>query len=165
VTPFTHILVATDFGPAADRALACACELAKAYSCRLQVLHVVDDLTSLVASIPTPSIDLGRMQTEMEEEAMERLRALIRRECPTSNATPVILTSHTPAFAILSYARDEKVDLIVAGTHGRSGFSSLFIGSVAQKLVRSAPCPVLTVHAPVAAEEAHPAAAHVVVHK
>ena len=165
MTPFTHILVATDFGPAADRALAYACELAKAYACKLEVLHVVDDLTSLVASIPTPSIDLGRMQVEMEEEAMERLRALVRRECPTSDAMPVTLTSHTPAFAILSYARDEKVDLIVVGTHGRSGLSNFFIGSVAQKIVRSAPCPVLTLHAPVTAEERPSTAAEIVVHK
>jgi nucleotide-binding universal stress UspA family protein len=63
----------------------------------------------------------------------------------------VVLAAHSPAQAILDYGREAGADLIIAGTHGRSGVSGFFMGSVAQKIVRTAPCPVLTVHAPVAA--------------
>ena len=55
-----------------------------------------------------------------------------------------VLTSSHAAAALLAYARDMHVDLIVAGTHGRSGFADLFMGSVAQQIVRMAECPVLT---------------------
>ena len=69
-------------------------------------------------------------------------------------ASSMVLTAQGPAQAVLDYGRDVGADLIVAGTHGRSAISGFFMGSVAQKIVRTAPCPVLTVHAPVAAAAA-----------
>jgi nucleotide-binding universal stress UspA family protein len=60
----------------------------------------------------------------------------------------VVLTSTTPALSIVQYARDAKVDLIVVGTHGRGAVAHLFLGSVAERVVRMAPCPALTVRHP-----------------
>jgi nucleotide-binding universal stress UspA family protein len=61
---------------------------------------------------------------------------------------PVIRTSDTPADEIVKYAQAETIDLIVLGTHGRPGVAHLFMGSVAEKVVRTAPCPVLTLRHP-----------------
>ena len=63
-------------------------------------------------------------------------------------ALPIVMTSSAPAQAILNYAGDHRVDLIIVGTHGRSGLARLFMGSVAQHVVRLAACPVLTVRHP-----------------
>jgi nucleotide-binding universal stress UspA family protein len=63
-------------------------------------------------------------------------------------AQPMVLTASRPTDAILSYARDVNADLIVMGTHGRTGVAHLFMGSVAEHVVRAAPCPVLTVRHP-----------------
>ena len=60
----------------------------------------------------------------------------------------VVLTSNAPAAAIVDYAAQERIDLIVAGTHGRGGVAHLLMGSVAERIVRTAPCPVLTVRHP-----------------
>jgi nucleotide-binding universal stress UspA family protein len=64
------------------------------------------------------------------------------------NARPVLLTSSTTAFAIVEYAKQENIDLILVGTHGRGAFSHLLLGSVAERVVRTAPCPVLSVRHP-----------------
>jgi nucleotide-binding universal stress UspA family protein len=63
-------------------------------------------------------------------------------------ARPIVLTETTPAAGIVAYAKEQQVDLIVMGTHGRHGWSHVMMGSVAEKIVRTAPCPVLTVRHP-----------------
>jgi nucleotide-binding universal stress UspA family protein len=124
-----------------------AADLTRQCNATLHVVHVVDNLSAQISPLPPPVMDYGRLQVEMEMEARERLRDLLRRECPDIDARQLVLTSHLPATTLLNYARDAGIDLIVTGTHGRSGMSSLLLGSVAQKLVRSAPCPVLTTRA------------------
>jgi nucleotide-binding universal stress UspA family protein len=89
-------------------------------------------------------MDLSRLQAELEADAHDKLAALLDPPLRQAGATPVVLTSSRPASAILSYAANANIDLIVAGTHGRTGFADLFMGSVAQQLVRMAACPVLT---------------------
>jgi nucleotide-binding universal stress UspA family protein len=89
------------------------------------------------------------MQLEMEQEARTRLEALLDAEDRRDlHAEATVITSAAPAQTILAYATDHKIDLIVVGTHGRSGLARLFMGSVAQHVVRLAPCPVLTVRHP-----------------
>jgi nucleotide-binding universal stress UspA family protein len=63
-------------------------------------------------------------------------------------ARRVLITSNTPSRAIVDYAKEERIDLIVAGTHGRGAVAHALIGSVAERIVRTAPCPVLTVRQP-----------------
>ena len=85
----------------------------------------------------------------LEDTARKQLEEAVteadRREL---KAVAEMVTSESPAREIANYANEHKVDLLVIGTHGRSGISRMLIGSVAEKVVRLAPCPVLTVHHP-----------------
>jgi nucleotide-binding universal stress UspA family protein len=142
-----NVLVATDFGEPASAAFDYARDLARAFGGRLHVLHVAEDLGATAAVGPLTGMDLGRRQRELEIDARDRLRNLLDDELRSAATETVVMTSNRPATAILRYARDANVDLIVLGTHGRSGFSEFFMGSVAQEVVRRAPCPVLTLRA------------------
>jgi len=150
VIAITTILVATDFSESSDTALRYGKDLARTHGATLHVLNVADDLGVRLAATPlgTPP-DLGRFQSDLEAEARRGTAALLTDEDrQVLRARSVVLTSSRPADAIVSYARDVKADLIVMGTHGRSGLAHLFMGSVAQQVVRAAPCPVLTVRHP-----------------
>ena len=145
-----HILVATDFGEPSGAALNYGRNLARAFGATLHVLHVVDDVTSRAAAASAGfGIDFERMQIEMEQGARAEIDAQLsdedRREL---HAKTVVLTSTTPAVSIVQYARDAHANLIIVGTHGRGAMAHLFLGSVAERVVRMAPCPVLTVRHP-----------------
>jgi len=144
-----NILVATDFGPASDAALLYGRELARLFGATLHVLHVVIDVIAS-AMVPAAYVpELGEAQQEAEERARERLRALLTDEDRRDlGVKEIVVTSLSAANAILIYANDALIDLIVVGTHGRGGVAHLLLGSVAEKVVRSAPCPVLSVRHP-----------------
>jgi nucleotide-binding universal stress UspA family protein len=92
---------------------------------------------------------LPELQSLVEEGGREQLKALITAEDRTLlQATPVVVTSVATAEAIVDYARVQRIDLIVLGTHGRGTIGRLLVGSVAERVVRTAPCPVLTVRQP-----------------
>jgi len=138
-------VVATDFSEPAATALDYGRNFARSFDATLHVLHVANDLATAapVSEIP---MDLSKVQVQIDEEASAALdAALSDDDRRTLRIKKVLLTSSTPARAILSYATEAKADLIVVGTHGRGGLSELLLGSVAHKIVRSAPCPVLTV--------------------
>jgi universal stress protein A len=141
-----NVLVATDFEEAAAVALTYGRSLARTFGARLHVVHVLDDIGSRAASMAAYGLDIGRMQVELEEAAKQRLGSLLwdddRKDL---DAQTVVLTATNMASAIVQYATDAKVNLIVVGTHGRGVVSHLFLGSVAERIVRTAPCPVLTV--------------------
>ena len=144
-----NILVATDFGSASETALRYGRALAQNFGARLHVLHVTHSIyltaaaTYGYAGVPfeaQESIDLAaRKQTEalLTDQDRTALRAI---------ATTV--TDPSPAFAVVEYARNNDIDLMVLGTHGRGPLSHVLMGSVAERVVRTAPCPVLTVRDP-----------------
>jgi nucleotide-binding universal stress UspA family protein len=146
-----QILVATDFSECSDAALRYGKELAKKFNATLHVLNVAEDLVARLAQFPGYMEDLGRLQEEADEWARAQVRGLLsdddRREL---RAKAEVATASSPAETIVDYARNAmpRIDLIVIGTHGRGGLSHMFMGSVAEKVVRSAPCPVLTVRHP-----------------
>jgi nucleotide-binding universal stress UspA family protein len=145
-----HILVATDFSEASDAALAYGRELARTFGTTLDVLHVVEDLGAFALDYPLHP-ELGRWQTEAEAAATTRLNALLSAEDrQVLRARAVVLTARSPAQTIASYAREAmpSVGMIVMGTHGRGAVTHLLMGSVAEHVVRIAPCPVLTVRHP-----------------
>jgi nucleotide-binding universal stress UspA family protein len=143
------ILVATDFGEAADAALAYGRELGRSFNARLDVVHVVENILTrgfgaegYVASYP-------ELQEEVEEAATRQLNSILSAEDrDVLRATTTLLKSNSPAFALVTYAKENDVDLIIMGTHGRGAFAHLLMGSVAERVVRTAPCPVLTVRHP-----------------
>lgn len=140
-----EVVVATDFSEPAATALDYGRNVARALDATLHVVHVANDLATAapVSEIP---MDLTKVQAQLEAEAGSSLDALLTDDDRRSlKLKKVLLTSSTPARAILTYAADIKADLIIVGTHGRGGIAELLLGSVAQKVVRSAPCPVLTV--------------------
>jgi len=144
-----NILVATDFSEPSDAALTYGRALARTFDATLHVLHVAENLASGVYGADGYVASLPEMQTEIEDTAREQLDQLLI----DSDATPlptrrVVIASNSPALAIVEYAGMERIDLIVTGTHGRGAMAHLLMGSVAERVVRTAPCPVLTVRHP-----------------
>ena len=140
----TRILVPVDFGPASQAALEYARGLAEPTGATIHLLHVVDDIAARF--IEFPYAQFGLAQETLQESAREQLAAVARRaDVGATRLRTAVLVSTAPASAIAGYAADEHIDLIVMGTHGRAPVTRMFLGSVADRLVRTAPCPVLTV--------------------
>lgn len=152
------ILVATDLGPSSKATVDYARSVASSFGATLHAVHVVDDLAAR-ATPPGMAMDVGQLQTEREEDAHRRLDVMVQ-DTSDGNVVTAVLTSNRPAGAILAYAQDAHVDLIIAGTTSQRGILDLFMGSVAQALVRHAGCPVLTLgHADGTGPASAPAAA------
>lgn len=137
-----NVLVPTDFGEAADSALTYGRTLARNFGARLHVLHVVDNAL-LFAGTEGIAYDFALVQTQIEDAARKKLADLVG-----SDGITVVRSGTSPAFVIVDYAKENNVDLIVVGTHGRGMMAHLLIGSVAERVVRMSPCPVLTVRNP-----------------
>lgn len=150
---FTRILVPTDFSLTADAALDYARALAAKFGASLHLLHVLEDPVTSGPLTPTSSLEASTFQSTLLDDARLRLahRALPGPLAQMRATTDAI--AGTATRAIVEYAATHGIDLIVMGTHGRTGVAHLLIGSVAERVVRTAPCPVLTVRlaaAPVA---------------
>ena len=143
-----NVLVATDFGEASTTALAYGRELARTFGARLHVLHVVEN-PMLWVGPETAGIDVMRLQAELEATAQKQLDRLVTAEDREQlKAVTVIRTGRNVAVEIANHAKLAGSDVVIMGTHGRSAFNHLVMGSVAEKVVRIAPCPVLTVRHP-----------------
>ncbi len=139
------ILAPTDFSPHSERALRYACRLAERLGSELHLLHV---LSEIIAAGPDPLLIPSlppEFYTENESRARVTLRGLLK---PEWGVPPSVITAVQwggPVEAIVDYAQDQEIDLIVIATHGRTGLSHVLLGSVAERIVREAPCPVLTI--------------------
>ncbi len=144
-----HILVPTDFGEASDAALMYGRELASRFGATLHVVHVAENLYVQAFGADSYVAMTPKLQADLEESARAMLDDLLVDSDGSGPATVrALLTSSTPPHAIVEYARDHHIDLIVMGTHGRGPLAHLLMGSVAEQVVRTAPCPVLTVRHP-----------------
>ncbi len=140
------ILVATDFGDASDAALRYGRELARRFGATLHVLHVAENVAIATLGAETFAAVAPELQEEIETNALRALEeALIDSDLSGPMTRPVVVTSSSPAFAIVDYARDHDINLIVMGTNGRGALEHFLMGSVAERVVRLAGCPVLTV--------------------
>jgi nucleotide-binding universal stress UspA family protein len=142
-----RILYPTDFSDLSKPAFDLACCLARDYGAELVVCHVS----------PWPIVGVAdgitvELPTGWESETRARLEQ-IRPDDPGIRASHRLERGEASA-QILKVAAEVKTDLIVMGTHGRGGFSRLLIGSVAEDVLRKAPCPVVTVKAPLSADHA-----------
>jgi nucleotide-binding universal stress UspA family protein len=153
---FQRILCATDFSETADAAWAAARELASTYRSELILVHVFTELPLY------PDVAVLEVQRLWEDQRDWVQRTLTERVSGATahgvNARWVLKTGTAPE-SIVEAATETRADLIVIGTHGRTGLSRLVIGSVAERVVRLAPCPVLTVKPMAEREEAARAAA------
>jgi nucleotide-binding universal stress UspA family protein len=144
-----NVLVATDFSEPSATALEYGRALARTFGATLHVLHVVNSVFTGVLVADSVSGAYAVLQKELEESGRKQLDTVLgeddRREL---NGRAILRTFTAPATGIVAYAKEENIDLIVLGTHGRSGWSHFLLGSVAEKVLRTAPCPVLTVRHP-----------------
>jgi nucleotide-binding universal stress UspA family protein len=156
-----NIVVPTDFGDLSQAALAYARRLAPLFGATLHIVHVVDELTARYLDLPDYS-QLGQLQTTLERSSRSRMEALVALDAPSAGTTGTVLTSRSAAETIASFARDVHADLIVMGTHGRGAVGRFFLGSVAERVLRIAPCPVLTTRG--ADGQDHPSTAEIAAH-
>jgi nucleotide-binding universal stress UspA family protein len=127
-------------------ALAYGRDLARSYGAKLHVLHVVEDVMMRYSS--EIGFALPQVQTDLENIAKRDLEAAITDDDRrTLNVATAIHTGVNIAETIVNFARANAIDLIVTGTHGRGAVKHFLMGSVAERVVRTAPCPVLTVRA------------------
>ena len=140
-----NILVATDFSDASARALDYARELARAFKASVHVMHVLEDLAAHAWTTEVYVAALPGVHEEMEKQARERLEQIVTPEDRRDLATQTVLRLGSPFVEIVRYAREANIDLVVMGTHGRGAIVHMLLGSVAERVVRKAHCPVLTV--------------------
>ena len=141
----SHILHPTDFSDASKQAQNYACALADHFGATLHFIHVVTDPTT-VSTGPLGGYLPANYTQELKDHAEKTLSEYPAKEW--SGKTPVERTvlEGYPFVEILGYAKENNIDMIVMGTHGHTGLAQMLLGSVAEKIVRKAPCPVLTVH-------------------
>ncbi|MCA9064119.1 MAG: universal stress protein [Planctomycetaceae bacterium] len=141
-----RILVATDFSDFSRPALNYGTAIAARFSSELHLLHVVADPAMLIPESHAFTVEAMQAQSEaLCEDARKRLAELPGDSW--DNGKPVVREVRTGAvfLEIIEYSRENDIDLLVIGTHGRSGLMHVLMGSVAEKIVRKSPCPVLTV--------------------
>lgn len=136
-----HILCPIDFSTHGEGAITYATSLAKEYDAELHLLHIYERHTAIdagFATAPVPESDLEAERKKLEAIAPTAKDVRFRRK----------FIEGLPSDDIVKYAVEENIDLIVMGTHGRTGLGRLLMGSVAEAVVRRAPCPVLTIKQP-----------------
>jgi nucleotide-binding universal stress UspA family protein len=149
MAPVTKILVPTDFSETADAALDYAKVLAGQLGASLHLLHVFSDPYAVGAFAPDVYAPLPpSLQERAIEDARECLRLRLSADEEQRLGATWAIVSGLAAKQIVEFADENAIDLIVMGTHGRRGFAHLLLGSVAEHVVRTAACPVLTVRGP-----------------
>jgi nucleotide-binding universal stress UspA family protein len=141
---FHHILVPTDFSETAREALRAARDIASDTPDRISIVHVISDVM-MQPWVAEGGPDIVTYQREWEADVTRRLEALVTEEGLNDARVTTAVLVGKPAVAIAHYADEQHADLIVMGTHGHGPVRRLLLGSVAERVVRLAHCPVLTV--------------------
>jgi len=146
---FKTILFCTDFSETSHYAFTVALDLAKTYQSRLLILHVTPEpVHPEQLSIYLPPEKLEELKVSQKEEFERQLNTRYLQKLEGFKDYQVFFKEGEPFLEIIHLARKEAADLIVMGTHGRTGLDHVLFGSTAEKVVRKSPCPVLTVRLP-----------------
>jgi nucleotide-binding universal stress UspA family protein len=141
-----RILVATDLSPASRPAFRVALDLARPGRGRLVIVHVLPSVSPLGVEGYVSARMYEEMEISVRRWAQKRLDALVTQARRARvNARPLLLSGAAAHEAIARAAAKERSDVIVIGTHGRTGLERVLVGSVAARIIGTAPCPVLTV--------------------
>lgn len=141
------ILFPTDFSEGSAEALKYAVEFAKKYDAKLYVVHIIYDVAK-ASGWYVPHISMDKLYQEIHEGAKKELDNFgVEELSGIKNIERVVITG-IPHQEIVAFANSKKVDMIIIGTHGRTGIDRILFGSTAAQVVRNAPCPVLTVRLP-----------------
>jgi len=143
-----RILVPTDFSVTSEVALNYARAFTEAHGASLHLLHVLADPLVYPATMEWYPIPDTNFRQDMEKGARDRLESLVSSEDREKLHAVLSVRWGSPFLEIIRYAKTENVDLIVMGSHGLGPLGHMLMGSVAEKVVRKAPCPVLTVRHP-----------------
>lgn len=143
-----HILVPLDFSAPSEQALDSAIELAGKLEARLTLLHVVHPPILDTGPVVGLSAAYTDLTARMEADAKSALDASIERAREAGLQSEYVLLHGVPFQQIVEFAREQQADLIVMSTHGRTGLQHVLLGSVAEKVVRLAPCAVLVTRRP-----------------
>lgn len=142
------ILVPIDFSDYSKSALRYAVSFAKLFNSEMVLIYVVEPV------IYPPDFSMGQiaipsLNTEWDKTAIEQLEKLSKSEIPGNIKVKTLVKTGKPFVEIIETATDENIDLIIIATHGHSGVEHILFGSTAEKVVRKAPCPVLTLREPI----------------
>lgn len=139
------ILVPTDFSETSRYAMQYAIEFAKSFNAELELVHVIFDESQIVAFY-LPQVTFQNLDQELEESAKKQMEQFLASFPELKDISYTVKMLKGTAFLeIINEAKESNVDLIIIGTHGRSGLEHVLFGSTAEKVVRKAPCPVFTV--------------------
>jgi len=144
--PIKRILVPTDFSDPAHAALKLATTFAEEFGSRLYLLHVVPEPYAYPFGTELSTVPMNDILAQAEEAAREQLDKLVASAALPAGRVVTRVVVGTPVDQVLALVADEKIDLVVLGTHGRGLVGHLLLGSVAERVVRRSPVPVLTVH-------------------
>ena len=139
------ILYPTDFSDSSLEALPYALSFARDYKAKLVLMHVVNEAIFSEGLSLARAIAPEALGQEMADEADRRLKMLIPADQRAGLDVEMVILHGMPFLEVIRYAKANDIDLIVIGTHGRSGVDHIIFGSTAEKVVRKAPCPVLSV--------------------
>lgn len=142
------ILVPIDFSDYSKGALKYAVNFTKVFNAEMYLIYVVEPV------IYPPDFSMGQIaipsvSVELDVRAKEELTKLSEQEIPADLKKQIIIKTGKPFVEIIETAAQEDIDLIIIATHGHSGVEHILFGSTAEKVVRKAPCPVLTLREPV----------------
>jgi len=140
-----HILVPTDFSEPADAALKYARALAEEFGSHLHVIHIVQEPFVYPWGTEISTVPLAEITAQSRELATTRLTELVPRDQAPAGGVSTSTDVGIPVERILDYITRAKIDLVVMGTHGRGPVGHFLMGSVAERMVRRSPVPVLTV--------------------
>lgn len=142
-----RLLFPTDFSEGSRNALHYAVDLARHYNAKLYILHVIYDIARATES-HIPHISADEIYNEMTKWAMNELERCCVEEIRGLTDVEKVVIKGVPHEEIVKFASDKKIDMIVMGTYGRTGIQKLIFGDTAEKVVKRAPCPVMTVRIP-----------------
>ena len=141
---FKTILFATDFSESSDYAFQYAYSLAKKFNARLLMVHVINEPVDL-RGFYVPHISFEKLEEEIEEGAQKMMEKFCRTHIRDYDNFESIIVPGIPYDEIIKKATDNSADLIILGTHGRTGLDHVLFGSTAEKVVRKSPVPVMTI--------------------
>ncbi len=146
--PIKRILCPTDFSEPSAEALKVAVEFARHFQAELLVVHVVSPVPTVAAPAGPIGFDVGAYQQGLSDSAEQSLDELLQERVPSEVASRSIVAHGDAAHEIIRLAEKSEVDLIITATRGASAWRTFVFGSVAERIVRAAACPVLTVPPP-----------------
>jgi universal stress protein A len=141
----TRILFCTDFSENSEPAAQCALEYSKVFDAALTIIHVVDSWAGLPQYEHGLPLIMEEVSHDIEKTANTKLQSMAEKFGSEINEVKTRVAIGVPAEEIFNAAREESADLIIMGTHGWTGFRHMLLGSVAEKVLRMAQCPVLVV--------------------